>query len=211
MEKNYSEKSTFPKGEPQNMTFEQVKKAFNKMENDKYKRPKKGEESKLTEYKKVTNKPVNKQQERQIVKNDILLLAKDLFNEKKINKPLYNKLYNITIGAARMPTLQATLSSLQDFKKEESKAYKKSDFKAKVKEAKTEDLGTFNVYVKYRVERSLTEEEIEERKYLEELEAEGHDVKKELKELGIVDINITDKVIGKSNIPNTIKKNLQYL
>ena len=136
MEKNYSEKSTFPTGEPQNMTFEQVKKAFNKMENDKYKRPKKGEVSKLTEYKKVTNKQVNKQEERQIIKNDILLLAKDLFNEKKINKPLYNKLYNITIGAARMPTLQATLSSLQDFKKMKANLIKRVILKLKVKKLK---------------------------------------------------------------------------
>ena len=52
MEKNYSEKSTLPQGESKNMTFEQVKQAFNKMENNKYKRPKKGEVSKLTEYKK---------------------------------------------------------------------------------------------------------------------------------------------------------------
>ncbi len=73
MEKKISDYSRLPKEEPKNMTFEQIKAEFNKMENEKYKRPKKGEESKLTEYRKVTDKPVNKQEERQIVKNEILL------------------------------------------------------------------------------------------------------------------------------------------
>ena len=156
----------------------------------KYKRPKKGETTKLSDYKKIT-KPENPKEERQIAKNEILILANDLYREKKINKPLFNKLWNMTVGAARLPTLQATLLSLQDFKKEENKSYKKADFKAKVKEAKTENLGTFNVYVKYRVtsQRNNNDEE----------------------DIEIIDINITDKVIGKSNIPNTIKKNLQYL
>jgi len=187
MERKNFQKSTLPREESKNNTFEQIKKEFNKMENEKYKRPKKGEESKLTEYRKVTDKPVNKQEERQIVKNEILLLAKDLFNEKKINKPLYNKLYNITIGAARLPTLQATLSSLQEFKKEDNKSYKKGDFKAKLKEAKTENLGTFNVYVKYRLTINQDEEETTK------------------------DVNISDKVIGKINIQNAIKKNMDYL
>ncbi len=187
MEREIFQKSTLPREESKNNTFEQIKKEFNKMENEKYKRPKKGEESKLTEYRKVTDKPVNKQEERQIVKNEILLLAKDLFNEKKINKPLYNKLYNITIGAARLPTLQATLSSLQEFKKEDNKSYKKGDFKAKLKEAKTENLGTFNVYVKYRLTINQDEEETTK------------------------DVNISDKVIGKINIQNAIKKNMDYL
>ena len=34
----------------------------------------------------------------------------------------------MTVGAARFPTLQATLLSLQDFKKEENKSYKNADF-----------------------------------------------------------------------------------
>ena len=51
-------------------------------EEEKYKRPRKGEESKLKQHRK-TIKPENKQAERQTIKNEILLLADDLYTDKK--------------------------------------------------------------------------------------------------------------------------------
>ena len=105
----------------------------------KYKRLKKGGETKLTQYKRLLNQKTNKQKDTQL-KMKFYYLLMIYIKRKKIKKPLFNKLWNITIGAARMPTLQATILSLEELKKGElqkgeNSSCKKKEFNAKRKES----------------------------------------------------------------------------
>ena len=70
-------------------------------------------------------------QERNIIKSEILLLAKELHSKNKINKPLYTKLYNISIGASRLPKLQSTLETLKEMSKNDQ-VFKKKHFNEKI-------------------------------------------------------------------------------
>ena len=89
-------------------------------------------EKKLVTYKQSlkTNKK-DQLQERNIIKSEILLLAKELHSKNKINKPLYTKLYNISIGASRLPKLQATLETLKEMSKNDQ-VFKKKHFNEKM-------------------------------------------------------------------------------
>ena len=104
-------------------------------------------EKKLATYKqslKTTKK--DQLQERNIIKSEILLLAKELHSKNKINKPLYTKLYNISIGASRLPKLQATLETLKEMSKNDDQAFKKTHFNEKLKDSKNEAKMVYNVY-----------------------------------------------------------------
>ena len=71
------------------------------------------------------------QRQRRIIQNDILLLSRDLIKNGKISKPLYNKMYNVSIGASRLQALQDIYSGLLQIKDIEIKqnALKKHEFK----------------------------------------------------------------------------------
>jgi hypothetical protein len=95
--------------------------------------------------------------ERDEVKNNILLLANQLYKDNKINKPLYNKLYNLSSSASRLPTLKDSyISLLQIAVKNDDIQFKKyeytkikSDVKTvrKTKENKVNKL--MNIFKKY--------------------------------------------------------------
>ena len=86
-----------------------------------------------------TNKK-DSQRQRRIIQNDILLLSRDLIKNGKISKPLYNKMYNVSIGASRLPALQDIYSGLLQIKDIEIKqnALKKHEFKQIKQEKKKE-------------------------------------------------------------------------
>ena len=68
--------------------------------------------------------------------------------KNKSNKPLHRKLYNISIGAARLPTLQTTYKNLKEFKHTDTVIQKKH-FNQSLKQKK-ENKKVFNtVYIKY--------------------------------------------------------------
>ena len=78
---------------------------------------KKQETTHFKNYKQETksNKKEEKR-ERDTMKIKIATLADKLYRRNKITKSLYNKMYNISIGATRLPTLITTYKSLKDFK-----------------------------------------------------------------------------------------------
>ena len=76
--------------------------------------------------------------ERLKVKSELLLLANQLLNEKKINKTTYSKMFDLFMSQARMNALNDAKSSLMKIKESnESKVYKNKDFKAIKQEEKT--------------------------------------------------------------------------
>ena len=79
------------------------------------------------EYK--TQNKSNKKDEkaaRDKLKVKIAVLADKLFRKNKINKQLHRKLYNISIGAARLPTLQTTYKNLKEFRHTDTVVQKKN-------------------------------------------------------------------------------------
>ena len=108
---------------------------------------------------KTQNKSSKKDEKvaRDKLKVKIAILADKLFRKNKINKPLYQKLYNISIGAARLPTLQTTYKNLKEFKHTDTTVQKKH-FNQSLKQKK-ENKKVFNtVFIKF-LEYSVGEKE----------------------------------------------------
>ena len=89
---------------------------------------KKQETTHFKNYKQETksNKKEEKK-ERDTMKIKIATLADKLYRHNKITKSLYNKMYNISVGAARLPTLITAYQSLKIFKHSET-TVNKSNF-----------------------------------------------------------------------------------
>ena len=83
-------------------------------------------------------------QERSKMKIKIAKLSDKLYKSNKINKSLYNKMYNISIGAARLPTLITAYKNLKEFKNTET-TIKKSHFNQALKQKK-EVKNTLNTF-----------------------------------------------------------------
>ena len=152
-------------------------------------------ENKLAKYKqsvKTTKK--DQLEERNIIKSEILLLAKDLYNKNKINKPLYTKLYNISIGASRLPKLQSTLATLQEIQKMDQ-VIKKKHFNEKISDAKNEAKVVYNVYSKYLIYKSVSYDD------------DGNVIQSDSES---DEANINERIIGKNNIEKSIKDNIKF-
>ena len=82
------------------------------------------------------------------IKNEILKLSRKLYKENKITKSLHNKMFDISIGSARMDTLQNAYESLIEVGNNEE-LVKKHQYNTLLKQKKQE----------YR-ERKLNKEEV---------------------------------------------------
>jgi len=146
---------------------------------------KKQDTTDFKEYKKQ-NKSNKKDEkaERDKLKVKIAVLANKLFRKNKINKPLYRKLYNISIGAARLPTLQTTYKNLKEFKHTDTVVQKKH-FNQSLKQKK-ENKKVFNtVYIKYevyeKIEEGQTQEKANVKHHTLEVQGDEEDIRREIK------------------------------
>ena len=121
---------------------------------------KKQETTHFKKYKEETKSTKKEEKkERDIMKVKIATLADKLYRRNKITKSLYNKMYNMSIGAARLPTLMTAYKSLKDFKHSET-TVKKSNFNQAIKQKKGNKKAYNTIYIKYMVHEQHTEKEI---------------------------------------------------
>ena len=112
---------------------------------------KKQETTHFNEHKKG-NKSTKKEEKetRDNLKVKIGVLADKLYRTKKITKALYNKMYNVSMGAGRLNTLTTTYQNLRGFKHTET-TVKKNQFNQTLKQTKEGKKALNTVYIKYLV------------------------------------------------------------
>ena len=123
------------------------------------------------------------------LKVKIAILANDLFTQNKIDRPLYNKLYNFSIGAARLPTLQSTYSNLKTYKQANAVVPKKH-FNQKMKQVKINKKFLNTVYLKYeqheKMEAGGTHQTDQESVFVKnhtlEVKGDEEDIRREIKD-----------------------------
>ena len=110
---------------------------------------KKQETTHFNEHKKG-NKSTKKEEKetRDNLKVKIGVLADKLYRTKKITKALYNKMYNVSMGAGRLNTLTTTYQNLRGFKHTET-TVKKNQFNQTLKQTKEGKKTLNTVYIKY--------------------------------------------------------------
>ena len=99
---------------------------------------------------KKANKSTKKEEKetRNNLKVKIGVLADKLYRTKKITKALYNKMYNVSMGAGRLNTLTTTYQNLKGFKDVET-TVKKSQYNQTLKQTKEGKKALNTVYIKY--------------------------------------------------------------
>ena len=110
---------------------------------------KKQETTHFNEHKKA-NKSTKKEEKetRDNLKVKIGVLADKLYRNNKITKALYNKMYNVSMGAGRLNTLTTTYQNLKGFKNAET-LVKKSEYNNTLKQTKESKKTLNTVYLKY--------------------------------------------------------------
>ena len=110
---------------------------------------KKQDTTHFNEHKKA-NKSTKKEEKetRNNLKVKIGVLADKLYRNNKITKALYNKMYNVSMGAGRLNTLTTTYQNLRGFKDVET-TVKKSQFNNTLKQTKEGKKTLNTVYIKY--------------------------------------------------------------
>ena len=83
--------------------------------------------------KKGISKRRRKRRKRDNLKVKIGVLADKLYRTKKITKALYNKMYNVSMGAGRLNTLTTTYQNLRGLKHAET-TVKKTEFNQTLKQ-----------------------------------------------------------------------------
>ncbi len=112
---------------------------------------KKQDTTHFNEHKKA-NKSTKKEEKetRNNLKVKIGVLADKLYRNNKITKALYNKMYNVSMGAGRLNTLTTTYQNLRGFKDVDT-TVKKSQFNNTLKQTKEGKKALNTVYIKYLV------------------------------------------------------------
>ena len=109
---------------------------------------KKQDTTHFNEHKKA-NKSTKKEEKetRNNLKVKIGVLADKLYRNNKITKALYNKMYNVSMGAGRLNTLTTTYQNLKGFTNAET-LVKKSQFNNTLKQTKEGKKTLNTVYIK---------------------------------------------------------------
>ena len=143
---------------------------------------KKQDTTHFNEYKKG-NKSTKKEEKetRDNLKVKIGVLADKLYRTKKITKALYNKMYNVSMGAGRLNTLTTTYQNLRGFKHAET-TVKKNQFNQTLKQTKEGKKTLNTVYIKYEVHEKIDKQVIVKVKnYTLTVTGDESDIRKEIK------------------------------
>ena len=125
-------------------------KAYDDKQKQKKRKHKKQDTTHYANYKQVAKATKkNEKKQREVVKVKLATLADKLYRDNKITKSLYNKMYNLSIGASRLPALDTAYRSLKDFKDSDT-TVKKSHFIQAVKEKKEAKKAFNTIYIKYK-------------------------------------------------------------
>jgi hypothetical protein len=111
---------------------------------------KKQETTHFNEHKKG-NKSTKKEEKetRDNLKVKIGVLADKLYRNNKITKALYNKMYNVSMGAGRLNTLTTTYQNLRGGFKHAETTVKKNQFNQTLKQTTEGKKALNTVYIKY--------------------------------------------------------------
>jgi hypothetical protein len=93
-------------------------KAYDDKQKQKNRKHKKQDTTHYANYKQVAKATKkNEKKQREVVKVKLATLADKLYRDNKITKSLYNKMYNLSIGASRLPALDTAYQSLKRFQR----------------------------------------------------------------------------------------------
>ncbi len=97
-------------------------KTYDDKQKEKNRKHKKQDTTHYANYKQVAKSAKkDEKKQREVVKVKLATLADKLYRDNKITKSLYKKMYNLSIGASRLPALDTAYRSLKDFKDSDTK------------------------------------------------------------------------------------------
>ena len=138
--------------------IDNIFKTYDDKQKEKKRKHKKQDTTHYANYKQVAKETKkDEKKKREVVKVKLATLANKLYKENKITKSLYNKMYNLSIGASRFPALDTAYRSLKDFKDSDT-TVKKSHFIQAVKEKKEAKKDFNTIYIKYKRYEEINKE-----------------------------------------------------